>query len=52
MAVIRCLKIGENQQLRNMKTYTLYILDNLYVIIYIKFYFNSIMTKLMVKTIR
>jgi hypothetical protein len=36
-----------------MKTYTgtlyIHVLDNLYVIIYIKFYFNSIMTKLMVK---
>jgi hypothetical protein len=35
-----------------MKTYTgtlyIHVLDNLYVIIYIKFYFNSIMTKLMV----
>jgi hypothetical protein len=40
-AVIRCLKIAENQQLRNMTTYTLYKLDNLYVIIYIQFYFNS-----------
>ena len=36
-----------------MKTYTgtlyIHVLDNLYIIIYIKFYFNSIMTKLMVK---
>jgi hypothetical protein len=39
-----------------MKTYTgtlyIHVLDNLYVIIYIKFYFNSIMTKLMVKKMK